>query len=804
MMRPRWHKVLADLWGNKARLLLVVASIAVGLFAVGMIDTIRTVLSSDMRSGYAAVNPANVQITVAGFNQDLVDQVRHTTGVKDAMGVFNTGLRLESGPDEWIAVNIEAITNFKKMDINLVTVDQGAWPPKKNEIAIERNKLADTHARLGDEITFELPSGKTKSLKLTGVVHDLTIGSNGIGGGFFMAPVQGYISNDTLASLEMPDTFTALYVTATGDSNDLTYLNQVANAVRKKVEDSGASVINMLVIRSTDSPISTYLDAMTGVLFILGLLVVFLSGFLITNTLSALLNQQIQQIGVMKTIGGRRSQVIVMYMMLILAFGVLAFLVAVPLSSRASFALLTYLADHINFNLQGYRLIPEAVIIQLFIAVVVPQLAGILPILNGSRISIQQAISGINLVGASGHQKGWLDRQMRRIKRISRPMLMSVRNTFRRKGRLALTLFTLSLGGAIFIATFNVRATLDQTMNQVARYFLADVNLTFDQPYHLERVQALLKGIPEVAQVEGWGQTRAEVVLPDGKVGNSLSFFAPPVGSKMIQPVLLDGRWLLPGDHRAVVLSERFISAFPDLKVGKTIRLHVNGADTDWTVVGFFQLAGKSGGYMAYTNFDALADVMHTPGQAQAFRINSIHKNLTNEGQAQLSQTLESYLSARGYRISDITTGQHLSTSAGGGLNILTVFLLIMALLMALVGSIGLMGTMSLNVMERTREIGILRAIGASNGSLMGMVLIEGVIIGLLSCAIGFLLAIPISIWMSDTVSTVIFDYASPVNFTVNGFAIWLAMVAVLSVLASLAPARNAARLTIREVLSYE
>jgi putative ABC transport system permease protein len=803
MMRPRWRKVLADLVGNKVRLLLVVASIAVGLFAVGMIDTIREVLSADMRTGYAAVNPANIQVTVSSISQDVVDQVRHAKGVQDALGVFKTSLRLKAGPDQWIAIDLQAITDFKKMDINKVTLVAGTWPPKKNEIVIERNKLADTNAKIGDEVVVELPSGKTRRLKLVGVVHDQTIGSNGIGGGFFIANAQGYISNDTLASIEMPDTFNQLYVTVTGDSNDLDHINLVSNTVRSKVEDSGAAVVNVLARRSIDHPNATYLDAMTGVLLILGLLVVFLSGFLITNTLSALLNQQVQQIGIMKTIGARRNQVIAMYMLLILGFGVLAFLVALPLSSRAAFALIDYLALRINFNVAGYRLVPQAVIIQLVIALIVPQVAAFLPILHGSRISVQEAISGVGRATAPGH-KGWLDRQIRKLKGVSRPLLISLRNTFRRKGRLVLTLFTLSLGGAIFIATFNVRATLDRTVEQVGHYFLADVNLTLDQPYHIARIQSALKGIPEIAEVEGWQQIRAEVVLENGKVGDSLLMLGPPTGSHMIQPVMLDGRWLLPGDHRAVALSERFLSAFPNLRVGDKIKLHINGQDVEWTVVGFFQLAGKSGGFMAYTNFDALADVLHTPDQAVTYRIVSTQKGLDEAGQTLLGEKIESYLRAHNYKITDITTGQHLSASAGRGLNILTVFLLIMALLMALVGSIGLTGTMSLNVMERTREIGILRAVGASNRHLMRMVIVEGLIIGLLSCAIGFGVAIPISYWLSDTISMVIFDYASPLNFTVTGFAIWLAIVGVLSIFASLVPAGNAARLTIREVLSYE
>ncbi len=61
-MRPRWRKVLADLRGNLGRTMLVIASIAVGLFAFGVIATMYIVIREDMSAGYAAVKPANIQL----------------------------------------------------------------------------------------------------------------------------------------------------------------------------------------------------------------------------------------------------------------------------------------------------------------------------------------------------------------------------------------------------------------------------------------------------------------------------------------------------------------------------------------------------------------------------------------------------------------------------------------------------------------------------------------------------------------------------------------------------------------------
>jgi len=135
---------------------------------------------------------------------------------------------------------------------------------------------------------------------------------------------------------------------------------------------------------------------------------------------------------------------------------------------------------------------------------------------------------------------------------------------------------------------------------------------------------------------------------------------------------------------------------------------------------------------------------------------------------------------------------------------VLTGFLLFLALLTALVGSIGLTGTMSLNVMERTREIGILRAIGASDQMLMRIVLVEGSLIGILSWLLASAAAFPISSLMSNSISQALFGGNAQFGFTFTGFIIWLVVVVILSVLASVMPARSATHLTIREVLAYE
>jgi putative ABC transport system permease protein len=80
-----------------------------------------------------------------------------------------------------------------------------------------------------------------------------------------------------------------------------------------------------------------------------------------------------------------------------------------------------------------------------------------------------------------------------------------LRNTFRRKGRLLLTLLTLTIGGAIFIAVFNVQASLENYVSQLGNYFLADVSLNFDRPYRISEIEAVTQGsgVQDVEAVSG-------------------------------------------------------------------------------------------------------------------------------------------------------------------------------------------------------------------------------------------------------------------------------------------------------------
>ena len=448
------------------------------------------------------------------------------------------------------------------------------------------------------------------------MVRDQTIGVSGTS--YFVAPTHGYILFESLPWLEQPQCYTTLLVRIAPGLNR-GEVQALQEEITGLVEDSGRAVTSVTDLQPTSHPNSGYVTAMSGLLALLGFLSVFLSGFLVFNAMAALFTQQIQYIGIMKAIGAQRKDVVWMYMAFILVFGLIALAVAIPTAAAAWTKLGEFFASRLNYRAGAVRYVPLAVILQVVIALILPQAAGIIPILRASDVSVQNAITTTG-IEAGNFGKGWMDRQVEKIKGLARPLLISLRNTFRRKGRLLLTLITLSLGGAVFIATFNVRASLETYIDKVSKYLLADISLDFDRSYRIDEISQLAQAVPGVAAVEPRGGASCQLLNEAGEAAESVEMLGAPPESRLIQPILLEGRWIIAGDQNAIVLNEAFLSRYPGLEVGDVITLQVNRREVDWQVVGFFQFIG-SDYFLAYVPLTYLNQVTGMIGQAANYQI---------------------------------------------------------------------------------------------------------------------------------------------------------------------------------------
>jgi putative ABC transport system permease protein len=809
-MRPRWRKVLHDLWDNKARTLLVVFSIAVGVFSIGVISGAYQIISNDMSVSYAANHPANIELRMENFDEDILSTIRNAQGVGEAEARRVVNFRVQRvGSDQWVSLDVVALEDFDENKVNLLVPVLGAVKAEKNEVILEKDALKKLDVAVGDDLVFELPDGLTKKLKLVGIVQDVSTGA-----GDFLAPPFAYIDMKTLPTLRQPELYNRAYVTVAEGGEDIDHIREVGADLKDKLEKNDTTVIRTRSSETHKHPLGDTVNAILGILLALGILIVFLSSSLIANTLSALLSQHLRHIGVIKLVGGRRNQVFSMYFTLIMAFAILALLIAVPLGGVGAYQLSSFIAETLRFNLLGYRIVPLAFLIQVAVGLLVPIIAGLAPVISGSRITVLRALSG-DVAGDESkphkHEEkvSWFDALLIRLTRMfaqrgihfPRPFIISLRNTFRRRGRLLLTLFTLTMGGAIFIAVFNVRVTLHDYIGSIQNYFRADVTVDFDEPYRLREVEQFGLQVEGVRHVEGWQYTSIELLYPDDTVAENAFVMAPPAESELVTPLGLKGRWIDKDDVRKLAISEAALVPFPKLKPGDHLQIKIDGRKETWEVIGIFKFVDQQG-IVAYVPYEYISQVANLANRAYSFRFVTDQHNRVY--QDMMAEKLDDYFREQGFKVRKSESGLSSMDTASESLDILVIFLLIMAILTAIVGAMGLTGTMGMNVMERTREIGIMRSIGADDRAVMRTVIAEGLVIGFISFVLATFLSIPFTYALSDIVSTAVFQTPIKVVFTFLGYAIWLGLVLLLSVLGSIVPARSAARLTIREVLAYE
>jgi len=785
-MNVRHTKVLRDLLVNKSRSLLVILAVAVGVAAFGLMITGRVVLDENLRAGYAGTQPAHTILSLSPFDDPLLRHVQSLEYVRSAQARKVDQARILSGPDTWLSFEIQTLPDFKSATINKLTLEGNAnWPPPVNTVLLERS--LQNIMNVGDSIKVQLLNGDVHTLTVSGFVNDLShlpseISLSGL----------GYISLATADQLGFNNEYNQLLVVF-DNANTRSDVEVQTTKLVKDLEKAGYQVLSAPV----PVPDKYFLgDNMTSVLFILnalGVLTLILSAFLVTSVMSAIMSQQIPQIGILKSLGGRINQTMSLYFQEVLLFGLLALLLAIPMGLIGAYFLADGVATGMNFNVTHFSLPAITLVLQAFSALLAPLLASLFPIVSGSQITIREAIS--NYKPESGTSLGWL----RLLGELPQLINLSVRNTFRRKGRLMLTFVALLLAGSMFIAIIGIRQSMRAALKELQGDSSYDVGVDFVRPYSVRKIGREIMKLDGVRAIETWAVDNGRLVFDDNHLSGSIVLYGVPKGTQMTRPSVIHGSWLSPNTRRGLFVNADFLDLSPFLKVGSVITLNIAGREENWTILGS---GGRGFIPVAYMFYDDLTNETALDGLANRLVIQTTRADPVFQSAVQ-SNAL-SRLSTINFDVLGSQTTTELKETNAAQMDVLIILLLAMVVLIAIVGGLGLAITMSLNVIERTREIGILRSLGAQNGVVRRVVILEGLVIGLISWAIAVPCSIPLASWLGNSLGISLLARPLVYIFSVPAVLMWLGLMIVISVIASIIPAQSAARLTIRDALVYE
>jgi putative ABC transport system permease protein len=794
-MSPRWRKLVRDVWMERGRVALMVVAVAVSVTGIGTVLGSYAILSREMPRNYATTSPASATLELEGdVDQNLLDEVRRRPDIADADAGDIVLARARVGED-WIPLLLFVVDDFENLRLNAFARVSGAWPPPPGSMLVERSAVRVLDAGQGAWVLVKA-RGAPRSLTITGLVHD-----PGLAPAWQEQQGYGYVTRETLALLGMEPELHELRIATRARPLDASAVETTSAELARYLSLRGHHVGRIRVPPPGRHPHETQMEGVMFLLVTFGALVVLLSGVLVAASLSAMMSRQVREIGVMKTSGARAIQIAALYAVLVLALGVVAVALANPAGALGAVALAEMSGRMLNLTLESTEIPHWVFAVQAAAGVLVPFLVALIPISLGARATVRDAIDrhGAGQPGPAS-RLAWIEGS----RWFGRTGVLAVRNAFRRRTRLFLSVALLAAGGAMFIAAIDVSRGWERIVGRVYE------NRSYDVEVRLHAPASLAEGVrrvPGVRSVEAWGFGRAAVfregqidvvrTYPDGGHG-SLSMLGPPPQTELVRFPILSGRWLRSDDTDGVVLNHLAAAQLPGATVGSVVILSLEGKPASWRVVGIVEEVGSPAA--AYVTDRAFARVAGTGNGTRMLRIATTATS--PDARDGVIRALEHHLEREGADLESVIPLSVLRTAMGDHVVVLIRLLLAMAALMVTVAVLGLFSTLGTNVLERTREIGVMKTMGATGRQIAGLVIAEALVIAALSWAFALALALPLTAVVGRTVGVLAFRVRLPFVVDPAAVSIWLALVLGFAALAALLPARRASRLTVREALA--
>jgi putative ABC transport system permease protein len=799
MIDNRWKKLLRDFTSYQGRALALLIALTAGVASIATMFGAYGIIEREAPLNYAMTNPAHVTIDVNEVTPAILDAAKRFNGVAAAEARAVIEARARVG-DEWMRMLLFVVEDFDALRLNTFARESGAWPPPGGSMLIERQATDFLQKTQGQSLTVRMPRGATLTLPISGVVHDTTV-----------APAwqeqtgYGYVTRATLIGLGYPVVMDELRVLFAGAPETTAEIDARALDLAGALQSGGAHIHSVKVPPLGQHPHQGLLASGLRNYVTLALFSLVLAAVLVAAVLSSILARQVREIGVMKTIGAQSGQIARMYAALTLMLGGASVVVGLPLGIYGADRLARVIADTMNFTVTSAALPIWVYALVVAVGLLVPLLVSIPTIVRASRITIREALGSVGLSANFG--SGRFDRALACLGGFGLTNELALRNIFRRRGRLALSLALLAGGGGLFITALNARDGWQAIAERVKtdRFYHADFRLL--EPVAEDRIAKALASVNGVRSYEVWDfgesafsqEGRIDVMrtYPDRGHG-SFSLYGIPPQTRMIKFSVVAGRWLADDDDDAVVLTQKTFNEIPGAKIGDRTQISVNGRSTSWRIAGVVQEVGGAGGYVSRAGF---AKAMSSQGTGGDIRL--IASGTNAEEHTRVVRQAETALDDAGIAIERSMPLDRMYAALAGHMEVPSRMLMLASLVIVLVGGLGLASMMTINVLERTREIGVMKAIGATPRTVIKMIAGEALFVAgaswILSMGLSLLL-----IRVLGPAARAAHGASLPNAFSLSASAFWLVLVVAIALVASAAPAARAGKLVVREALAHE
>jgi putative ABC transport system permease protein len=812
------RKSLADVTRRKGRTLLVVIGIFIGVAGLTAInftgDTLVSAFAYTL--GYQATQP-DYQMTVDRLEPALLPALEDVSNVKAVQSVSTFSACWQLNQDRCsVSIDIAGYLDLQHIPITPFQLTTGHYPGV-GEIVMEQGDQSLHSFTIGESVTLHAPQYVTQ-LRIVGLAH--TPGANPAATGGALAYMSDAGLQQAVSALGNPvDTGPTgqqipryqHHIQVQFQSTGAPAEGAAVAALQQVVQTHGVTVLDSGFAPKVDSSTLNTIDGIFALVRTLALLAVALSGLLILNTVTTLIGEQTAIIGTMKAIGGTRGAIVRGYLVSVGIYSVLATLPGLALGLYAGSQLAAYLAPQIPLELGPFAVAPWIVALSLAVGFGVPLVAALLPLWNGTRITVREALAAYGVGAGLGSSP--LARLGQRLTWVSQTTWLGLRGLFRKRWRAGLSLTTLTLAAASFLVVQTATTSVNDTIGAVRAPISADMTVNFNDVATFSHIQDQLSALPNVRHIERTGGTNAST--PWGTL--QVSGYEPD--TQIYHYQLTSGRWLQPGDTNVVLLSDA-AARKTGLKSGDTLMLTNNFGPRitlTLTVIGTVKqsidvLGWIGAAVMPVNTVYALRGIPADEAVTGTEQIIVEARDRSLSAVNQLAGQIAPIVNPAGFSNDGtgyyqgsggtVDTEHEYTTRRQGNAYILYYLLYALALIVGVVGILGLANALVASVLDRRREIGLLRALGASGRRVAQVFWVESLALGGIAWFAGVLVGLPLAYAFVQTFAWQVM----PVDFYLDppAFAVMLAAIFAIATIASVAPAWRASRLRVAEALRYE
>jgi putative ABC transport system permease protein len=852
---------LRGLAGRKLRSLLTAIAIVLGVAMVSgtyvLTDTINRAFDTIFTESYAGtdavISGAESDISFQGTSaqtppvaDSLLARVRATDGVEAAVGsvadesatkiLSKDGDAVESNGAPTFGFGLDA----SQSRFNPLQLNEGRWPAGENEVVLDQGTANDEHYKVGDTVKISTLK-PVQSFEVVGLAQYGSVES--LGGATFAV----FTVPTAQKLLEREGELDAIQVAAEPGVTP----QQLVQNLRAELPESVAVRTGTEQADEDSSEISTFTSFIRYFLLAFAVVALFVGAFVIFNTLSITVAQRTREFATVRTIGGSRRQVLISVLVEALAVGLLASLIGL-FSGYGLAAGLRELFAALNLDLPATGLVfaTRTVVVSLLVGVIVTLVAGLAPAMRATRVPPIAAVRegaelprgrfarvwpwvaavitalGVLLLGYSLFASD-IDTAQRLLSiaggvlalfvgvallspRLVRPLARIVGwpatrvggvagrlaqgNSMRNPGRTAATAAALMIG--IALVTFvSVLAEGMRTSNSdaIKRQIRADFVITSQDGY-----TPFVAGAGAAARDAAGAEVVTDVRTDLAEVAGSDRYVTgidPENVTAGYRFEWQDGSDAVLGrlGRTGAIVAEDFADD-KALAVGDSFPLRTAGGERTQLVVKgiykpppFYPLLGSVS--VSTRTFDSLY-----ARKRNQYTFANFPGGPTEEGRQALEAAVASFPDAR------VQTREEWIEKEDREFQQFLSLLYVLLALSVIVSIFGIVNTLVLSIYERTRELGMLRAVGMTRRQVRRMVRHESVITALIGAALG----LPLGVFLAALMTRALDQF--DVQFVVpTGQLVLLAVVAiVVGMLAAILPARRAARLNVLQALQYE